>query len=154
GPTLDAEAFELLDRPGLQIGGIGGKDVGPAFEEEDLGARRIDAAKIALERVLGQLGNRARKLDAGRTGTDHDERQQRALLRRIGFLLCTLEGPEHAIPDLERILEGLESWSVSSELGMAEVERLCARCEDQVVVLQRKAAREVHPARGGVDRFG
>ena len=69
----------------------------------------IEVPEVAGERLPRNLGERAGHLDAGRAAADHDERQQRAPARRIGFALGALERQQHAPPDLQRILERLQA---------------------------------------------
>src|SRR5208282_1398219 len=89
----------------------GGENPVPAFEQQDLRFARIDAAEIMPQRVVGDLAQRACKLDAGRTASDQNEGQPRAALFRVRLHLGRFIGPQNAAADLRRVFDRLQSWS-------------------------------------------
>ena len=96
--------------------------------------------KSCAQRLARDLGERAGQLDAGRPAADDDERQQAALLRRVGLALGRLEREQHPPPHLERIVQRLQSRRARRPLRMAEVGVRRAGRDDQVVVRDRRRA--------------
>ena len=105
----------------LQRRGERAENLRRAFEDEN--ARRLgpDVAEILTQGLPRNLGQRAGQLDAGCAAADDDEREETALLGRIGFALCGFECQQHPPPHLDRIVERLESGRVGRPLGMAEI---------------------------------
>ncbi len=97
----------------------------------------MDAAEIVTERLARDFGQRARQFDAGRPAADDDERQQALLRLRIGLALGGFERQEHPPPDLQRIVERLETGREGRPFRMAEIRVRRARRHDQVVVSER-----------------
>jgi hypothetical protein len=94
----------------------------------------IDVAEVLAESFLGEFGNGARQLDAGRSATDDDEVSEPSALGRIIANFCILEGHEYAPTDRRRILDALESGSERLPPVMAEIGVTRAGCNDQVIV--------------------
>ena len=72
--------------------------------------------------------------------------------RRIRLALRAFERHEHAAPDLERVLETLQTRCVGLPLVVAEVRMGRAGSHDQVVVRNLGAVRQVHGALRGLRR--
>ena len=131
---FDAEAPQL--RFGLrgEIGRIGREDALFPLDEDHARARRVDAAEVAEHGLPRDLGERAGELGAGRPRADDDEGEPGPLPVGIGLALSFLEGEEHAPPDLQRVLDGLEPRRVALPLWMREVGMRGAGGDDEVVV--------------------
>ena len=108
---LDAESAELRLGDGAQLLGIGGQDAGAALEQHDRRLARIDVPEIARQGVSPQLGDGGGHLDSGRTTTYHHEGEMGVAPGDVGLPLGLLEGEEHALPNIERVVEGLEPGS-------------------------------------------
>ena len=74
-PHLHAERFEIAHRARRQLVVERGQDARPRFDQDHARLARIDAAKIARQRVAAHLADRTRELHAGRPAADHDERE-------------------------------------------------------------------------------
>ncbi len=105
---------------------------------------RVDAAKFAAQRVPGDLGERAGKLDAGGAAAHHDEGQPGGPFHRVAFALGALEGGEHAPADLERVFQRLQARRVSRPFVMTEVAVRRTGRQDEVVVRQLIAVLQAH----------
>ncbi len=120
----------------LRLLGIGGQDAGPALEQHHRRLTRIDVPEIARQGVSPQLGDCGGHLDAGRAAANHHEREMRVTPGGVGLTLSLLEGEEHALPDIEGVVQGLEprgEWC--PRLVLAVVGRDDSRSQNQVVVL-------------------
>src|SRR5215472_10990322 len=91
-------------------------------------------AKVAGERRLRQLGERAGELDPGRAAADDYKRQQPPLLCLIVAILGALEGNENAAPHRGGILDALEPRGQRRPLVVAEIGFSSAGRDDQLVV--------------------
>ena len=63
----------------------------PGFDQEDARLPRIDVPEVARQRMPGELGDRARHLDAGRPAADHDDRHQPVVLGLVRGAVGALE---------------------------------------------------------------
>ena len=97
------------------------------------------------------LRERAREFDARRATADDGEGEQRGAARGIGFGFGAFEGGEDAAADRERIVERLQAGRVRRPFVVAEIRVRRARADEQRVVGDRRAVRELHAARGLVD---
>src|SRR5690606_14139114 len=95
---------------------------------------RIYLPEIVLERVPGDLGQRAGEFDAGRTAAAHGEREARIAAFVIGRRLGLFERGQHACADRERLGEILEPGRVALPLVVAEVRMRRAARHQQIVV--------------------
>jgi len=84
-----------------------------------------------------QLRERARHLDAGRAAPHHDERELGPAALGIGLEHGALEGVQDLVADADRFRDVLETEPVPRHACEAEVVRLAAHCEDEVVVGDR-----------------
>ncbi len=99
---------------------------------------------------MGELGDRAGELDAGRTAADDDEGQLGAALFRVSFLLGTLESQQHPPPDRGRVLKRLQAGRKLFPLILAEIGVARAGGEHQRVVADRASVSELHLLCGGI----
>ena len=137
-----AQTLELLARLLAQTLGHCLKNARAALDQQDFGAGRIDPAKLAFQRVMGDFCQRAGHFDAGRAAADHDEGQKCTLAHRIGLFFGLLEGHQHMAADLERIGQRLQSRRELGPLVVAEVAVRRTRRHDQVVVAEAKTVRK------------
>ena len=151
GPHLDAEALELGPRALRLRGDEAAEDARRALEQDHARSLRVDAAELAVERVLRDLAHRPRHLDAGRAAADDDEGEPGIALRVDGRALGALEGADDAGADLEGVGERLQPGRVALPFVVAEVAVGRARGDDEVVPGDRLAAVEHDRVRGDVD---
>ena len=83
--------------------------------------------------ALGEFGDLAGQLDAGRPGADHDEGQPAFALGVVGGDLGLLERAEDAAAQLERVIDGLHAGREGGEVVVAEVGLLRAGGDDEAV---------------------
>ena len=134
GPDLHAK---LLERPACRHPQRLRKcreQIRSAFEQQDAGGRRLNAPEIIPQRLSRDLGQRARQFDAGRASSDDHKCQKATLFDSVRLALGGLERQKHAPPHLERVIEGLESWSATGPFRMPEVRVSRAGRNDQEVV--------------------
>ena len=96
----------------------------------------LDGAKRAGQRAIGELGDLACQLDAGRSRADHDEGQPALALSVIGGDLRGLERPEYPAAKFQRVVDGLHAGGEGRELVVAEIGLLCARGHDEAVEMR------------------
>ena len=124
--------------PGEPVG-KGGEELGTGLDQDHPRVARVDVAKIARQREAGDLGDRARHLDSGRSAADDDEGHQRLAPGRIWLAIRLFERRQDAAADVERVLQGLQTRRVGRPLIVAEIGVVRAGGEDQIVV--REASR-------------
>lgn len=112
---------------------------------------RIERAKLALERVTRNFGQRPGQFDASRAGTDDDERQPGRALNLIIDALGRFECKKDSAPDLERIVERLEPRRDPGPRVVAEVGVRDTGRDHQVVVIQRHRG-QLQTTRRRIDR--
>jgi hypothetical protein len=117
-----------------EVFGIGRKDAGATFEQNDVSAGRVDIAEFVGENVAGNLGKGAGEFDSGRAGAHDDEIQRLVLSAHGGLALRQFEGQQDAAANLESILDGLQPGSPRFPFVVTEVGMAGASGEDQVVV--------------------
>jgi len=122
-----------------------------AFDEEDAGGLRVDPPEVVAQRLTGDLGERARQLDAGRPGADDHEGQQTALDGRVGFTLRRLEREQHPAAHHQRVVERLESGRVRGPFVVAEV-RVRRAARQNEIVERHVAGVRAREIRGRIDR--
>ena len=118
-----------------------GKPVGKRPEElragldqDHLRVSGVDVAEIPREREAGDLGDRARHFDAGRSAADNDEGHQCFASGRIWLALRLFERRQDAPANVERILEGLQARCVARPFVVAEVGVVRPSSQNQIVV--------------------
>ena len=97
----------------------------------------IDPAVVASQGVTGELGDLARHLDAGRSGAHDHEGQPLRGPHGVGLDLGELERTEDPSPQLEGVVDGLQSGRMIGEPVVAEVGLRGSRCHDETVVGDR-----------------
>jgi hypothetical protein len=94
----------------------------------------VRTAKVAAQGVLGELGDLAGHLDAGRAGADDDEGEPRLLPLEVGLDFRCFERGEDAASDLECARKRLQLGRLRLPLVVAEVRVARAARDDQGVV--------------------
>ena len=87
-----------------------------------------------MHAVVGELGDGAGKLDAGRPATDDHEGEETFLLGRIVGIFRVLEGDQQAPPDIGRVVDLLEAGRELLPFVVVEVAVPRARRQDEIVV--------------------
>ena len=132
-PHFDAELFEAALRRRREGRIEGRKHARSGFDQDDPRLRRIDGAEIPGQRLLGELGDRAGHLDAGRARADDDEVEQPTALFLVRFALRLLEGEKDAPPNVSRIVDALQPRGVFAPFVVAEIGVLRAGRDDELV---------------------
>ena len=104
------------------------------LHQDDARGARVDGAEVLGKRAIGQLGDRAGHLDAGRAAADDHEIQKPRPLGRIGFGLGLFEGEQDAAADVGRVVDGLQPRSAGGPFAVTEVGVPRAGRENQDVV--------------------
>ncbi len=86
---------------------------------------------------MRELGDLADDLDAGRPGTDHDERQIGLALALVGCHIRHFERTQNVIPQVASVLQRLHSRRELRPLVVPEIRMGCAGSHYQAVVRQR-----------------
>src|SRR6266542_2937728 len=134
GPHFDAELLQGRGGFGRQLFGKGRKNARAGLEEKDARVARIDRAEIARQDVPGNLADGSRELGARRAAADQHESQEGPSPAGARFPLGLLEGEEDPSPDLEGILQVLQSRRARLPLLVSEVGMPRSGCEDEEVV--------------------
>ena len=92
---------------------------------------------------MGDLAERAAELDTGRPAADEHEGHPGAPTLGLGFALGRLEGDQDPAPDLGRVLHRLEPRRERCPLRVVEIAVMGARRDDQGVVGDRPAVRQL-----------
>jgi hypothetical protein len=121
-----------------------GQDARAGLEQHDARVGGVDGAEVAREHEAAKLSERAGELDARRAAADHDEREQALALVLVVGALGPLERDEHAAPHLDGVGERLEPRRVRLPVVVAEVARVGAGRDDDVVVRHVLAALDAH----------
>ena len=90
--------------------------------------------KSLLQRPVGELGDLAGHLHAGRAGADDHEGHQTVDLGLVGGQLGQLEGAEDPTAQLEGVVDALHARRELGEAVVAEVGLARAGGDDQLVV--------------------
>ena len=112
--------------------------------------RRRDTPELVGQRLTRDLSDRPRQLNAGRSAADDDERQEARPFGGIDVAFGDLIREQHPPPDLQRIVQRLETRRELRPFRVAEVRVRRARRDNQVVVVEM-ALVEVDALRVGVD---
>ena len=147
---LDADLVELAAGAAAELLAERRQHVGGGVEQDDAGGGRVDAAEVAAQGAVGELGDLAGHLHPGGAGADDDEGEQPVdLLLRLGEL-GQLEGAEDAAAQLEGVVDALHAGGELGEPVVAEVGLAGAGRDDQLVVgVHGDAAQDVRRDRAG-----
>ena len=105
----------------------------PALDQQDLRVARIEVAEVVEHRVVRDVRENARELDArGPAAHDHEAQPRFTIVLR--GLLRLLERAQKAMTNLERVLEALEPGRHWLPLVVPEVRVARARRDDEIVV--------------------
>ncbi len=104
------------------------------LDQHDTGGARVDPAEIGCQGLPRDLRDGTRHFNAGRAATDDDERQQAALLIRIGRDLGSLKRNQDAAPDTSCIFDVLQAWCVGRPVIMAEIGMHRAGRDHEIIV--------------------
>lgn len=110
-------------------------------------------AEFVLERVAGDLGQRAGQLDAGRAAADHGKTQPGCACGQVGLGFGALEGEQQLAPQHQRVVQRLQAGRMLGPVIVAEVGMGGAGGQQQHVVAERAAVGEHHLTAGRCD-FG
>ena len=123
---------------------------GSRVEQDHPGPGGVDAAEGALEGVVGEFGDLAGHLHAGRSGADDDEGQQFRPALRVAGTLGLLEGSQDASAQLQGVVDGLHTGRPLGEIVVAEVGLAGAGGDDQGVVRRPVGVTQQHRVDGPV----
>ena len=112
----------------------------------------MNRSEVFPQRAAGDLGQRAGELDAGRSAADDHEGEQPRLGRGVGFTLGGFEREQNLPPDLQRIVQRLETGRARGPFGVAEIGVRGAGRDDEVVVVDAPAIDD-HAPPLGLDRL-
>ncbi len=129
-----------------------GEDAVTTLEQEDAHRARRELRILLRHHQAHELGERARVLDAGRSGADDAEGEERLPLGRVGVRRRALEAREHVVAQLQRLGQVLEAERVLLDRRVAVVVRDAPGGDDARVVLEHGAAREGGRPGGVIER--
>lgn len=153
GTHFDADAAQLPARFFRQIGRISRQHLLEAFQKYHLSAARIDMAEFAFQRAPRDLDQGAGHLDAGWTRADNGKCQQCLRLERVGFAFGVFEHHQYLAPDRERVFQRLQAWRELSPTVIAETAVRRTGRDDQIVVCNFVAIRELHHPAQWIDVY-
>lgn len=148
-----AQSLEITLRPRRERRCEGRQNALARVEQQDTGIARIDRAKVVTKRVVLHLADRACQLDSGGAPADDHESKVCAAPFAIGLAFGALEGEQHAAPDCERVLDGLQSWRVHCPFGVAEIVCDDARRHHEPIVVDCVAFVRLRRSDNDVDRL-
>ncbi len=149
--NVHAETLEIVARGLAERFRKRREQIRPGLEEDDPGRSRIEMAEVPCERFPRDLGQRPSQLDAGWSSAHDDEREERLSARWIRLALGAFERHEHTAPDLERVLETLQTRRVRLPFIVSEIRMGRAGGHDQVVVRDFCAIRQMDGVLCGLD---
>ncbi len=132
--NFDAHLFQPRGGPLAELVAKWRQHRGGGVEQDDAGPGGVDVAEGALQGVIGQFGDLAGHLDAGRSGTDDGEREQLFPPLRIVGPFGRFECAEDASPQFQCVVDGLHTRGEFGELVVAEVGLPGTGSDDQAVV--------------------
>ena len=147
---LDPEFRDLFERAARERFGKRAEQPVTAFDEQDAHPAR-ETRKVAGNDVSSHLTEHAGQLDAGRTAADHDEAEQRLAQARVFRLGRAFEAAEDVVAQRDGVLDMMQRKRAGFGVGVAVVLGRAARRDDQLVVSEAFAVRELQRARGEVD---
>lgn len=121
-----------------------------ALDQDNPGGFRIDAAKIARQRMHRELCQRAGEFNPGRTTADDHERQQSLSFNLIVALFGTFECDQNAPTHRRRLLDALQRRGYRRPIVVTEIRVPRARGDDEVVI-EYPSLTDKYRAAGAVD---
>src|ERR1039458_1943477 len=122
----------------------------PRSDRKDGALRRVDAAKVVPQRIVGDLPQRARQFHACGARAYNRERQPRAAFRGVRLALGAFERQQNAAADLRGVFDGLESRRQRRPIVVTEIMMMRAGGQNQRVVW-RLSIVQTHAAAFHVD---
>ena len=139
-PQLDPEPLQRLRRHRRQTRRKARQQPRSGLDEDDPRRGRVDMAKVAGERRLGELGERPGELDPGRAAADDDKGQEPAALGIVLAVFGAFEGEQDAPPHRGRLLDRLQRGGDRRPLVMAEIGVARAGRDHELVIGQAAVA--------------
>ncbi len=127
---------------------IGCQNTWPAFEEQNAGLLGVDLAKLVVQRVARDFGQRACEFDAGGAASDDDKLKRRFVLGVVlgGLILIIVtiivlalgqfEGQQNAAADFQGVFNRLQTGREQFPLRVTEVSMSGAGSDHQKVVIE------------------
>ena len=99
---------------------------------------RVDAAKVGLQRVAAQFGQRARHLHASRPAADQYEGEQVLMFGWVLFNLSDFKGLQYLGANRLSVRKGFQSRRERRKLVVTEITVRSTSRQDQIVILKRR----------------
>ena len=115
-----------------------------AIQKKDPRLGGIDRAEVMLERFAGDFAERAREFYPCWAGANHHECQPGPPLVYIGCALGGFERVQNLVPDGRGFFHALQAGREDAPLIVAEIEALRSGCDNQRVVVERRAVVKDH----------
>ena len=152
---LDACARQLLRGMAAEAFPELGQDVCAAVDEDDI---RLREARESPPSRMQKVDELCRDLDACRSPTDHDEREERSLPLGIGFVRGLFEHRQCVVAEVERVAQAPDAQCVLGHARHGPEIGDASKCDDQRVIAdsERRSAdapSDVDLARHRVDRL-
>src|SRR5215471_6779715 len=113
---------ERLQNPGTHI------------DQQNSRRSGIDSAKLRFQSGVHQYRNSASHLDASRTATHEDKREQVSVAARILLGLCQFESPKDLVSDRDSVSEAFQARRMLFKFVVAEVTVTGSRRQNKVIV--------------------
>ena len=123
----------------------GGQDSRPGFDQPYPCGRWIDTAKFPLQGVTRNLRKRAGEFNTGRPSADDHETQPGLALTAAERCLRIFKGTEHAAPNLERVVQCLQSRCITRPAAVAEIRMSRTSRYHEVVVIVKRVGEDNLP---------
>jgi hypothetical protein len=139
-PDVHALLAQLGDRVRLQFGVERTQHRAQSLDQDDPRLPGVDAAVVAGQHLVRQLGHLAGQLHAGGSGADHHEGQPLGALRGVLAQLRHLERGQDVAAQVAGVLDGLHAGRELGPLVPAEI-GMGGTCGDH-----QRVVRQVHRA--------
>ncbi len=131
---VDAQVAQLLFGAARQVFGIGGQHARAAFEQDDVGARRVNGAEFMRQNVTRDFRQYSGEFHAGGASAHDDEVQRLIAGAGKSPPFGQFKRKQHAAADFERVFDGLQARSEGLPIIVTEVGVRGAGGDHQVVV--------------------
>jgi hypothetical protein len=131
---LDMQPFERAPCRFAQHFREGRQQARARLDQHDARVAGIDAAEIVAQRHVGEFGDGARHLHAGRAAADHHEGEEAPPLFGRGRCFGMLEGHQDAATDAGGVVDILQSGRHALPVVVAEIGVPRAGRDDEMVV--------------------